>query len=145
PNYSLRNPTVPSSYEPNHYRGLTIYDTEHKYRPSIFHRSVYLSPNDLYNLSDHELTLNRLVNLGVFKYVNVEFHHSDTTKNTSYLDADVYLTSAKKKALKLELNGNSRSNNFVGSGVNFSWLNRNIFRGAELFKLNVGGSFETQV
>ncbi len=143
--YSLKNTDQDEKMKPLKYKGLNIYDPENAYRPSIFHRAIYLTPGGLYNLSDHELTLNRLVNLGAFKFVKVEFKPLSSDKSEDSLDANIFLTPQKKKSLKLEINGNSRSNNFVGSGVNFTWQNRNIFKGAESFKINVGGAFETQV
>lgn len=144
-NYSLSRDSVLRSKEGKLYEGLTIIDPKHLFRPSIFARAIYLTPDRLYTLDDHELTLNRLVNLGAFKYVKVEFSRVDSASGKSALNTNVYLTPAKKKSLRLEISGNSRSNNYVGSSVNLSWQNRNFFRGAELFKLELGGSFETQV
>ncbi len=145
--YSLKKDSLLRGLAGEEYKGLDIIDPRHLFRPSIFSRSIYLSPGNLYTLDDHELTLNRLVNLGAFKFVKVEFIEAnrDSALKTGLLNANVYLTPAKKKSLRLELTGNSRSNNYVGSSVNLSWQNRNFFRGAELFKLNLGGAFETQV
>ena len=145
PNYSIRNAKISDTMTPLYYKGLNIYDGKELYRPSIFHRSIYLHPGNLYTLADHNLTLNRLVNLGTFKYVKVDFNRIDTAADNYALAANVYLTPAKRKSLRFEINGNSRSNNFVGSSVDISWQNKNIFRGAELLKINLGGSFETQV
>lgn len=144
-NYSLKRDSVLRNEEGTTYEGLNIIDPKQLFRPSIFARSIFFSPGNLYTLSDHELTLNRLVNLGAFKYVKVEFEPADSGSGKGYLNTNVYLTPAKKKSLKLEISGNSRSNNYVGSSVNISWQNKNFFKGAELFKLNVGGAFETQV
>ncbi len=36
----------------------------------------------------------------------------------------------------------SKSNNFVGPGVSFTFTNRNFFRGAELFQLKLNSSYE---
>ncbi len=144
-NYSLGKDSLLRSMKGASYEGLNVIDPKHLFRPSIFSRAIYLTPGKLYTLADHELTLSRLVNLGAFKYVRVEFNPVDSGSGKGYLNTNVYLTPAKKKSLRLEITGNSRSNNYVGASANLSWRNRNIFKGAELFKLQLGGAFETQV
>src|SRR5699024_4240969 len=135
-NYTLKEDSVYRSREGKEYKGLNIIDPKNDFRPSVFYRSIYMNPGNLYTLEDHELTLNRLVNLNAFKFVKMEFKPADSGKGTGYLNTNIFLTPAKKKALRFELTGNSRSNNYVGSSVKFSWQNRNIFKGAELLKLN---------
>ena len=144
-NYTLQNDSVLRGQPGKDYEGLHIVDPQHLFRPSIFARSIYFKPGGRYTLDDHELTLSRLVNLGAFKYVKVALEPADSGADNRYLNTDIFLTPAKRKSLRLEISGNSRSNNYVGSSANFSWQNRNFFKGAELFKLQLGGAFETQV
>lgn len=144
-NYTLNRDSVlrkDSGYE---YRGLRIIDPEHLYRPSIFSHSIFLDTGKLYNLNDHNLTLQRLVNLGTFKFIKAEFDRVRSKGQSGYLNTNIYLTPYKRKSIRLELNGNSRSNNYVGSAVNVSWQNRNFLKGAERFQLQMNGGFETQV
>ncbi|HEX7366902.1 MAG TPA: BamA/TamA family outer membrane protein, partial [Pelobium sp.] len=93
--------------------------------------------------TDHNLSLNRLVNVGTFKFVKNEFKPSDSL--SSVLDAYYYLTPLPKKSIRLELLGKTNSANYTGTEVNLNWTNRNAFRGAE--QLTVTGFFglETQV
>jgi outer membrane protein assembly factor BamA len=55
------------------YRNFGVVDPEKKFRPRIFRRSVFLRPDSLYRLSNHDITLQRLINLGVFKFVKGQF------------------------------------------------------------------------
>lgn len=55
------------------YRNFGVVDAEKKFRPRIFRRSVFLRPDSLYRLSNHDITLQRLISLGVFKFVKGQF------------------------------------------------------------------------
>jgi outer membrane protein insertion porin family len=44
-----------------------------------------------------------------------------------------------------ELNAISKSNNFTGPGLKVGWKDRDMFRGAEVFTVDLNGRFETQL
>nr|WP_314839439.1 BamA/TamA family outer membrane protein [uncultured Flavobacterium sp.] len=123
--------------------GLAIIDPENLFKPRIFDRALYFKKEDLYNRTNHNLSLNRLVNLGVFKFVKNQFKVSDTTGN--YLDAYYYLTPLPRKSIQLELLGKTNSANYTGTELNLNWSNRNTFRGAELLTISAFGGVEVQV
>ena len=79
---------------------------------------------------DHDLSLNRLISLGVFKFVKIRFDEKDTAKTN--LNAYYYLTPTEKKSIRFEVSGLTQSDNANGGQVSVNWRNRNIFRGAEL-------------
>ncbi|HEX5554157.1 MAG TPA: BamA/TamA family outer membrane protein [Chitinophagaceae bacterium] len=144
-NYTLNRDSALRRDTGYDYSNLHIIDPQHLYKPTIFAHSIFFYPGKLYTLQDHNLTLQRLVNLGTFKFVKVEFQRVDTPAKSGYLNTNIYLTPYKRRSIQFELGGNSRSNNSVGSTVNISWQDRNFFKGAELLKLNLSGGFETQV
>jgi outer membrane protein assembly factor BamA len=55
------------------YRNFGVVDPEKKFRPRVFRQAVFLRPDSLYRLSNHDITLQRLINLGVFKFVKGQF------------------------------------------------------------------------
>lgn len=144
-NYSLDHDSTLQKDSGYNYHHLHIIDPENLYRPSVFERSVFFEPGKLYTLEDHNLTLQRLVNLGTFKFIKAEFERVDSASDKGYLNANIYLTPYKRKSIRLEITGNSRSNNYVGSSANLSWQDRNFFKGAERLQLEMSGGFETQV
>jgi outer membrane protein assembly factor BamA len=100
---------------------------------------------DVYNRTDHNLTLSRLINLGVFKFVKNKFEDSPDSKgDTGRLDTYYYLTPLPKKSIRGEISGNTTSNNYVGSLVTLSFSNRNTFRGAELLTVHANVGSEVQ-
>ncbi|KIA83985.1 BamA/TamA family outer membrane protein [Flavobacterium sp. AED] len=125
------------------YNDFTIIDQENLFKPRIFDRALYFKKGDLYNRTNHNLSLNRLVNLGTFKFVKNQFKTSDTLGN--YLDAYYYLTPLPKKSLRLEVLAKTNSANYTGTELNLNWSNRNTFRGAELLTISAFGGVEVQV
>ena len=65
------------------YHGYTIIDPEKMFKPKIFSRALIFKPGDVYNRRDHDLSLNRLISLGVFKFVKIRFDESDTAKQNA--------------------------------------------------------------
>lgn len=125
------------------YNGIYVIDPQHKFKPKIFDRALYFKKGDLYNRSNHNLSLNRLISLGVFKFVKNEFIISDSLNHK--FDAYYLLTPRQIQSLKLEALGRTNSANYAGSELNLNWTHRNFFRGAEQFKAAVYGAFDFQM
>ena len=79
--------------------------------------------------TDHNLSLNRLITLGVYKFVKVRFEPGDSTQT---LNAYYYLTPTNKKSIRFEVSALQQSNNATGTEFTINWRNRNLLRGAEL-------------
>jgi outer membrane protein insertion porin family len=124
------------------YRGYHVVDRRKRFKPRVFDQTMLFKPGELYNRRDHNLSLNRLINLGVFKFVKNRFEPVDSP-GVHKLDAFYYLTPLPKKSIRFEVGGNTKSNNMTGSNVTVSWRNRNTFREAEL--LTVNANFGTEV
>ncbi len=125
------------------YNDLYIIDPENKFKPKIFDRTLYFHRGDLYNRKDHNLSLNRLISLGVFKFVKNEFVVSDSLNHK--FDAYYLLTPRPFQSLRLETLGKTNSANYTGGEVNLNWTNRNFFKGAEQLKGSIYGAFDVQI
>ncbi len=112
--------------------------------PEVIMRSVYLKQHETYSRQNHNITLNRLMSMGNFKFVQVKFSDSDTT-STGYLDVTILLTPMPNHTFRAAMDIVSKSNNYTGPRMNLSLLNRNTFGGSELLNLNLAGSFEAQL
>ncbi len=124
------------------YKDFIITDREHTFRPIIFDRTLFFHKGDRYSRRDHNLSLNRIVNLGPFKFVKNEFRLSDSI--SSMLDVYYYLTPLPKKSIRVEVVGKTNSANYNGSEVTVNWSHRNAFKAAELINLSVFGGVEIQ-
>ena len=151
PNYNIRDvkdgkyniPMDSDSLAKYAHDDIYVIDPEKKFKPKIFDRALYFKKGDLYNRADHNLTLNRLINLGVFKFVKNEFVISDSLNHK--FDTYYLLTPRQIQSLRLEALGRTNSANYAGSELNLNWTHRNLFRGAEQFKASVYGAFDVQI
>jgi outer membrane protein insertion porin family len=143
PNFTILKDSVPYKKEDIiKYKDFTIIDTANTFNPKVFDRTIYFKQGDLYNRKNHNLTLNRFVNLGTFNFVKNEFKPSDSIKNT--LDSYYYLTLLPKKFIRVEVLGKTNSASYNGTEVNVNWNNRNLFRGAEMLTVSVFGGADFQ-
>lgn len=151
PDYTLQGakegkfeiPPVQDTLSKYAYNDIYVIDPEQKFKPKIFDRALYFKTGDLYNRADHNLSLNRLISLGVFKFVKNEFVVSDSLNHK--FDVYYQLTPRDFQSLRVEALGKTNSANYVGSELNLNWSHRNIFRGAEQLKVSAYGGFDVQV
>jgi outer membrane protein insertion porin family len=113
-------------------------------RPAVILRSVFLREGEIYSRKNHNITLNRLMGMGTYKFVKINFFKPPNISD-GYLNAAIHLTPSPRKSIQAELTTISKSNNFLGPSVAISFQNRNALRGAELLKLSLEGSVETQI
>lgn len=151
PNYNIRDvkdgkyevPMNTDSLKKYTYNDIYVIDPDHKFKAKIFDRALYFKKGDLYNRTNHNLTLNRLISLGVFKFVKNEFIVSDSLAHR--FDAYYLLTPRELQSLRLEALGRTNSANYAGSEVNLNWTHRNFMKGAEQFKASLYGAFDVQI
>lgn len=141
--YSLEKQT--SGRDSSRFRGIDIITREDipPIRPGILLRSVFIEPGESYSRKNHSLTLNRLMSMGNFKFVQMKFKNDST--DPKVLNTDILLTPLPANTFRANMDLVTKSNNYTGPRLNLSWLNRNTFGGAETFKLNLAGSFEAQL
>jgi len=145
-NYDLSKETTDTTsdtlvYKNNVFAGNK---SEMNIRPEVILKSVYLRKGDVYSRQNHSITLNRLMSMGNFKFVQVKFSDSDTSAN-GFLDVAILMTTMTNRTFRAEMDIVSKSNNYTGPRLNASLLNRNTFGGAELLTLNLAGSYEMQL
>lgn len=144
PSFNLRRDTVATrKMDTIKYQDLTIIDNKTVFKSFIFEKTLLFHKGDLYNRTTHNLSLNRLITLGTFKFVKNEFKENITNKDQ--LDAYYYLTPLPKKSIQIETLAKSNSANYSGTELNVNWSNRNTFKGAELLKITAFAGLEFQV
>ncbi len=150
--YRIGNIIVYADYDINsdtslanarNYSGYTIVDPNHRFNPKMFVRTLVFDSGDLYKRDDHNLSLNRLTTLGVYRFVKARFLPNPNVD--SLLDAYYYLTPTQKKSLRLQISGLTKDNNSNGGELALSWRHRSLFKGAELLTVTAYGGIEKQV
>jgi outer membrane protein insertion porin family len=141
PTYHIGDPQDTSRKHGELFQGYLVVDSSKFYKPKLFQQAMQFQRGDIYNRREHNATLQRLINLGIFKFVRNRFEAvGDTSLNAFY-----YLTPMNKKSLRIELGGSTKSNNLTGTQLTVGFTNRNTFRGGEILNINVSGGAEVQV
>ncbi|KDN54559.1 translocation and assembly module lipoprotein TamL [Flavobacterium seoulense] len=144
PSFNLKRDTVANrKMDTIKYKDLTIIDNKTVFKPFIFDKTLLFDKGELYNRTTHNLSLNRLITLGTFKFVKNEFRENKSAKNE--LDLYYYLTPLPKKSIQVEALAKTNSANYSGTELNVNWSNRNLFKGAELLTITAFGGLEVQV
>lgn len=108
------------------YSGYHIIDRNKRFKPYLFKETMQFKPGDVYNRTGHNQTLNRLINLNLFKFVKNRFEVVPV--DSPKLDVYYYLTPLPSKSFRAEITTVTRSNNLNGSQLNLGWQHRNLFR-----------------
>lgn len=146
PNYHINGKSSDTSHlNRSFYKGYYIVDPKEKFKKKLFPRVMVFDSGDVYNLKDHNLSLSRLINLDVFKFVKNRFQDSPNSQgDTGRLNVYYYLTPKPKKSLRVEIGGNTKSNNYVGTQLTLTFRNRNTFRAAEHLDIYANAGSEVQ-
>ncbi|WP_229374314.1 translocation and assembly module lipoprotein TamL [Fibrella rubiginis] len=161
PNYTLANarndtnravayqapiPTAADSGLTNRPGKFYIVDSSRVYNPVLFEDVISLRPGRRYNSRAQDLSLSRLVNLGTFKYIRNRFEPVGRYgRDSALMDLNYYLTPLPKRSVRLELSGNSRSNNLAGTLLTLSYIDRNFLHRAEQLQVNTTAGIDLQV
>ena len=143
PNFTINDTLKGSNDSVLVYNDFRIFDKEKMFKPKIYDRALYFHKDDLYNRTNHNLSLNRLITLGTFKFVKNQF--TTVYDKEGYLDANYYLTPLPRKSIRVEVLAKTNSANYNGSEINVNWSNRNTFRAAELLTISAFGGIEVQI
>lgn len=141
-NYTLEKDSIITKKNGRRDKSFTIVDRQERYRTDLYNRTIVLKEGQLYQKSLQTLTIERLMNLQNFRFVRTVFF-PDSLTNT--LKTRIYLTPAKKRTLRLEVSGETKSNNFVGSSVGLRYRNLNLFKGAEILEAKVSAGYDFQI
>ncbi len=125
-----------------------VYYDKLKIRPQVITRSIFMNTDDYYNLNDVDQTYKVLSDLRVYRFVNMHFYprKADSLLDDNergILDTYIQLGRSPVQSFSIEVEGTNSAGD-PGLGANFVYQNKNIFRGAEIFNLKLGGAAEMQ-
>ncbi len=121
------------------YKGIKI-----KYRRNlllkrrVLERMNQVIPGSMYNEEQVSNTYNRFSNLKLFSSVNIQMNQKDS--NT--VDCNMTLTASELQGYKLAMEASINSTGLFGISPSVSYYHKNLFRGAELFSINLMGDFQ---
>jgi outer membrane protein assembly factor BamA len=113
-------------------------------RHSVIRRAMTLRRGETASLYATSRMLDNLTRLGVFRYVNPEVTPVDSLRDGDSLDVTVSAAMNTPMEMTGEADLAHKSSSFIGPTLNMSISHGNIFRGGEVFSLNLIGSYEWQ-
>jgi len=118
-------------------------DLKPKFKSSAIAERLYLTEGDLYSIDKVSRTYKGLTSFGIFRLVNIKFNPtSKDSAGTRWLNTFISMAPIPKQDYKIELEGTHNGGNF-GVGTNFSYRNKNTFRGIEQFEVRLKAVLET--
>ena len=102
------------------------------------------SMENLYSLYRQTRVQERLANVGIFRYVEMQYTPRDTTFASDTLDWNIYAALDKPYDAELDFNVKMKSNNQMGPGASFTVTKNNVFGGGESWNVKLDGSYEWQ-
>lgn len=98
----------------------------------------------LYSQYRQERIQQKLSQLGIFSFLDLQYMPKDTTATCDTLNVSVQATLAKPLDAELELNVVTKSNDQTGPGASFGVTRNNVFGGGESWNVKLKGSYEWQ-
>ncbi len=146
PNHSLD--TLYAAQDTTMYKGIKYIQDSLFFKPKRLEPYILFEKDQLYNPERSSLTSKRLSSIGTYQFVNIRYDEIDTIQDgvtPKKLRARIYLTPLKKRALRMELQAVSKSNNFAGPRLLLRYSNRNLFKGGETLNITNTLGYETQI
>ncbi|GAC1384732.1 MAG: BamA/TamA family outer membrane protein [Ginsengibacter sp.] len=141
-NYNLATAAVDTTTSNiQYYKGYYVIDKNKMYKPQLFEKIMLFRPGELYSRSDHNTSLSRFINLGVYKFVKNRF---EQVPDSAKLNAFYYLTPLPVHNISAQVSGNTKSNSTVGSLVTFRWTDKNIAHRANILSVHASVGSEVQ-
>lgn len=120
-----------------------IYRYQNYYvRESILNKQIFLRPGELYSRQNHEATISKLNELGIFQLVNVYFVEDTISPNAHLLNCYITLSPAQKLNATASLEVANATTYILGNSLGLSYRDRNFFRGANQLTISATGGIE---
>jgi len=125
-----------------------LYKDYFRVKPRTIAQAIFITPQSNYNQKDVNQSYGQLSSLQVFKYMNIQFKEPEVQQelqlhNKNLVDCHVELSRSPANSFSVTTDGTNSGGAFGVQG-SLGYQNRNIFRGAQLFRINISGSLQMQ-
>ena len=143
-NYNVDEDSITKNYK--RYEDKNYFQEELIFKPKYLDPYILIETGDMYDPEVSRNTSRRLGSIGSYKFVNIRYDEIDTlaTDSIGLLEANIFLSPLKKRAIRAELQAVTKSNNFAGPHLGLTFSNRNLFKGGESLHISANFGFEFQ-
>lgn len=122
-----------------------LFKNKLRLRPRTLAQMIFIRNGDWFNLKDLNQTYSQLASLQIFNYMNIQMH--DATSNSfidrNKIDCKILLSRIPLHSFSVSTDGTNSSGAFGVQG-SLNYTNRNIFSGAQLFRMSLNGAAQMQ-
>lgn len=126
------------------YNDFYFIQSSKKYKPKVIASAIFFKKGEYFSLDSYPNTLKKLASYGSFKFVDIQFV-TKYVKEIPSLDVFIYLTSAKKNTVSVDLEANHNFIGLTGASTGFTYQNKNLTKAADLFSIKVSTGIEFNV
>ena len=123
-------------------RGRVIKMMPVRLRDSLIPSCITFREGKRFSVRDMNRTQTYLSRLGIFN--NIEINALPDTTRRGVLNVNIDCTFDKPLEASVEVNVTSKSNSYLGPGVDLKLTNKNLFGGGEQLSVDLRGSYEWQ-
>lgn len=107
-------------------------------KPKAIAKAIFILKGEEYSRSHYDYTIARLTDLGVFKFISIQFQESDSAK----LDCIIRLIPGRRRKIGLDNDVNNVEGNNLGVSSKFSFSNQNLYHTASKANFNANAGIE---
>ncbi len=159
PALAATDPSYNDMLDTTVYNGLRIVSRgKSRIQPHTLRRAIKLYPDYIYSYDDEQRTYDDLLHLNYYKNARIHFEEADSAEDNlvTYIGDEgdaathttekalmcyIYCTPARKQAYTVNLEA-TYTQIYYGIKPSVSYMNRNLFGGAELFNVSLSGGYE---
>ena len=107
-------------------------------RQNVLQNTSAIEPGQFFSAADLQKTYNNFGRLGAVRYTNIRF---DELPDTNLLDCNIQISTNKPNTISFQPEGTNTAGD-LGAAASLTYQNRNLFRGSELFSVQLRAAFE---
>lgn len=107
-------------------------------RQKVLDNATTMHEGQFFSSSDLQKTYNNFARLQAVKYTNIQFQE---IPDSQQLDCNILVSTNKPSTISFQPEGTNTSGD-LGAAASLTYTNRNLFKGSELFSLELRGAFE---
>ncbi len=109
-------------------------------KQSLLADRIVIKKGAIYSRDDYDFTLNRLADLGIFKFISIRYSEGVGHE----VDGIIYLTPGKKHAITTEIEASNIEDN-VGGALRLSYKDKNVFFTGNQFDVSLNAGTQIPV
>ena len=107
-------------------------------RQNVLRNNSFIEPGSLFSNRNLQKTYNHFGRLQAVKYTNISFAE---VSNEPMLDCNIQISTNKPSTISFQPEGTNTAGD-LGAAATLTYQNRNLFRGSEVFSIELRGAYE---